>query len=427
MMLAGIEVKRLAQDVTIDVEGWHYNPRTPTGASEDLGGPVVDTTDGASGGWRNRNATVYPVPNRTFKKDTFVIYSAQRMNNLIPMYLEPDMPWNVGSVIFLTNMSAALGGPSNGWLSPLLNGKEMPAYRYLKEVNLPTYDVNHFHPFINRGAVARFYNYRTQDEVKQIAANCGKSDIKVYDYDIHVHTRTDALVNSRFDMLLPTSANNAGYLILRRDGTYEPLVPKSKMLGWDIATVVIANHGVNPFTVDIDTVTGRPKVSTTGESRTIPVALRDFDDLIGVRIIEVFKGNDILSLFKDGKLPPNAELTDNGIKYTNLFVHKGTILSDSMLDGWRIIGVTPQSGNGWKSNIVNGAVVITFTKDVFDDQTVSVKLQKIGSTETRDIGVTFAGERESIIDKIFDKAGCNAGTTLFTLLALFPLFMRRKE
>ena len=424
MMLAGIEVKRLAQDVTIDVEGWSYNARTPTGATGDLGGPVVDTTDQASGGWRNRHVTLLP-KTREFKKDTFVVYLAQRMCNLVPMYLEPDMPWNVGSVIFLTNMSAALGGPANGWLSPQLIGMEMPAYRYLKEVDLPTYDVDHFHPFINRGAVARFYNFRTKDEIDKIAQDSGQKNIKVFDYDIHVHTRTDALVGGKFDIALSTSENNNGYLILTKNGTYQKLEPHSKMFGWNIATIVIADHGVAPFTIDVDPVTGNPKVEE-GNVRALPRALPTTDDLIGVRIVEII-ASPILKLFKDGKLPPKAVETEKGIKYTDLFCEKGVLLSESMLDGWRIVSVTPQSGNGWKVNIVNGELVVTFTKDVFDDQTVTVTLQKIGTTETTELEITFAGEHTSvkdIIDWLKDE-GCNAGFTMLALLALFPLLRRK--
>ena len=425
MMLAGIEVKRLASDVTIDVEGWSYNARTPTTAAADQGGPVVDTTDSGAGGWRNRDVTIIPKTGRLFKKDTFVVYLAQRMNNLIPMYLEPDMPWNVGSVIFLTNMSAALGGPANGWLSPLLIGMEMPAYRYLKEVDLPTYDVDHFHPFINRGAVARFYSYHTQDDIAKVAADSGQKSIKVFDYDIHVHTRTDALVGGKFDMALQTSENNIGYLILGKNGAYQKLEPHSTMFGWNVATIVIAEHGLVPFTVDLDPTTGNPKVEE-GNVRALPRALPATDDLIGVRIVEII-GSPILKLFKDAKLPPNAEATDKGIQYTDLFAEKGVLLSDSMLDGWRIVGVTPQSGTGWKVNVVNGEVVVTFTKDVFDDQTVTVTLQKIGTSETTELEIIFAGEHKNIIEKILDEAGCNAGVTLLAFLVLCPLFIRRKN
>jgi hypothetical protein len=136
--------------------------------------------------------------------------------------------------------------------------------------------------------------------------------------------------------------------------------------------------------------------------------------------------NDVLMLFKDGKLPPNAIVTPKGIKYTDLFVEKGTLLSNAMLDGWIIAGVTPQSGVGWKVKFVNGAIVVTFTKDVYNDETVTVTLQKIGSSETREIDITFSGERETLLDMILDKAGCNTGVALLALLALCPLTRRRK-
>jgi Synergist-CTERM protein sorting domain-containing protein len=283
--------------------------------------------------------------------------------------------------------------------------------------------MNHFLPLVNRGAVARFFDYHTQEEIADIAKACGEQEIKVYDYDFQVHTRTDALIGGKFDITLPTSESTKSYHILKKDGTYQKLVPHSTMSGWNVATVTVADHGNVPFTVDLTSV-DRPVVGD-GSNRTIPRALPATDDLIGVRIVEVVM-NEILSLFKDEKLPPNAVVTEKGIKYTDLFVDRGTILSDSMLDGWRAINVTPSNGDGWRANIVNGAAVITFNKDVYDDQTVTVTLQKIGSLEMKDIEVIFAGERESIIDKIIDRAGCNAGIAMLALLVLYPLFIRRR-
>jgi len=98
-----------------------------------------------------------------------------------------------------------------------------------------------------------------------------------------------------------------------------------------------------------------------------------------------------------------------------------------MLDGWIIVSVTPQSGPGWRVNIVNGEVVVTFLRDVFDEETVTVTLQKIGSTETKDMEITFSGEYERLIDKLIDIiSGCNSGVLVLALFALIPLFVRRR-
>ncbi|MCL2146844.1 MAG: hypothetical protein FWH52_03455 [Synergistaceae bacterium] len=413
MMIAGINVKRLAQDTAIDVEGWKYNQP-----------PYVDLANSGTNGWLNRDITMYEIPGRQFKKDAYVVYLGQLASNLISMYFEPDLPWNVASCIFLPYMSVAAGGASTRDLSAALVGVEMPAYRYLKEVDLPTYDLDHFLPLVNRGAVARFFNYQTQESIAAVAAATGEEFIKVYEYDFQVHTRTNALVNGRFNITLPTSENTKGYLILKKDGTYEELKPlATKMAGWNIGTVVVADHGVVPFTVDLTSV-DMPVVGD-GSNRTVPRALPANDDLIGVRIVEIVT-NEFAEMFKDGKLPPNAVITPKGIKYTDLFTEKGTLLSNAMLDGWIIVGVTPQSGPGWKVNIVNGELVVTFTKEVYDEETVTVTLQKVGSTETKEMDITFSGEHESLIDKLIDLTGCNAGVYMLALLALFPLFIRRR-
>ena len=132
-----------------------------------------------------------------------------------------------------------------------------------------------------------------------------------------------------------------------------------------------------------------------------------------------------MDLFKDGKLPVGTELTDKGIKYTDIFDKKGTILSDSMLDGWTIIDVAPKSGKNWSASIVSGELVVKFTGDVYN-QVVTVTLQKNGSTETKTMEVEFSGEKDSLLDIIRDEVGCNAGFALLALLAFCPFILRRK-
>lgn len=286
MLLAGIDVKRLSEDVAIDVEGWHYNARKI--GSDGGVGPYIDLANSGSSGWLNRDVTIYPISGRLFKKDSYVVYLGQLMSNLIPMYMEPDLPWSVSSCIFLPYMSVALGGASSGALHPDLVGVEMPAYRYLKEVDLPTYDMNHFLPLVDRGAVARFFSYSTLEEVEKIAQDLGETPerIKVYNYDFQVHTRTDALVDGKFNITLPTSSANSTYMILNGEsGEYEKLDHNSKMFGWNVATIDVATHGNDPFTVDIRS-NGRPVVGD-GSERTLPNELPAHDDLIGVSIIEI--------------------------------------------------------------------------------------------------------------------------------------------
>ncbi|MCL1875351.1 MAG: hypothetical protein FWF87_03730 [Synergistaceae bacterium] len=410
MMLAGIKVKRLAEDVTIDVEGWHYN-RTP----------FVNLADGGSTGWLNRDVTVYGIKNREFKKDAFVVYLAQPLVHLIPIYMEPDISSNVASCIFLPYMSVAAGGASTGSLSPTLVGVEMPAYRYLKTVDLPTYDVNHFLPLVNRGAVVRFFSYHTQDDTAAVSAACGEKYIKVYDYDFQVHTRTDALVGGRFDIDLPTSNNTTGYLILSKSG-YQKLATHGTMSGWNIGTVVVADHGLAPFTIDLNSM-DQPIVGD-GSNRTLPKALPATDDLIGVRIVELLE-KPISSIFIGGVLPPDYIETEDGFEYTKLISDKGTLLSDSMLDGWKIVGVAPHSGSNWKAFFENGKLTIKFSGDAFD-QVVTVTLENIVTGELMDIDILFAGEKESIWDRILDKAGCNGGIVMLALFAVLPMIIRRK-
>ena len=274
MALNGIVIKRLSEDMDIAVEGWSYNQV-----------PYVDNAVSGGGGWRNRDVRFFSKTKNFKKDDTYVIYLGQIAINLIPMYMEPDAVYNAAACVMLPYMSLALGGAGVGSLHPDLKDMEMPMYRYLLEEDLPTYDMNVELPLVNRGAVPRFFNFPTQDEVKVVADKVKQSAIKVYNYDVQVHTRTDALVDGKIDITLPTNADTKSYMVMKKDGTYEALVPHSNMLGYNVATLVIAEHGVLPFTVDLDQ-DGRPVVGD-GADRTLPRGLPPQDDLIGVQIIEV--------------------------------------------------------------------------------------------------------------------------------------------
>ena len=274
MALAGIEIKRLSADTAVEVEAWHYNQQ-----------PYVDNSNSGSNGWRNRDGA-FTTKTKTFAKDdTFVIYSAQQLIHLIPLYMEPDLPWNAASCIYLPYMSLALGGSGTGYLSEELIGTEVPVYRYLKTDDLPTYEMTAVLPLVDKGAVARFFDFPTKDEVSAIAKTIKESSIRVHKYDFQVHTRTDSF-DGDFEITLPTFEDTKSYMILKKDGTYVPLTVKAnKMLGYNVATVVIADHGTDAYTVDLGP-NGRPLVDD-GANRTLAYDLPPRDDLVGIQIIEI--------------------------------------------------------------------------------------------------------------------------------------------
>ena len=275
MALNGIEVKRLAQDTEIEVQAHKYNQQV-----------YINNAASDSTGWRNRDVTLYTTK-KLFKKDeTYVVYLAQVRTHQITTYFEPDMPYAALPCMYLPYMSVALGGPGNGYLHENLTGKEMPSYRYLKTVDLPTYNMDMSLPLINRGAVARFFDFPTAETVKGIAAKVREKNIRVYNYDIQIHARTDSLVNGKFELTLPTNADTKGYMIRKKDGTYEKLSPTSTMLGMNVAPVVIANQTSAPFTVDMDR-DNRPLLG--GGPRMLVHALPPQDDLVGVQVIEIIK------------------------------------------------------------------------------------------------------------------------------------------
>jgi Synergist-CTERM protein sorting domain-containing protein len=407
MLIAGIDVKRISQPVSLDVEAWKY-----------MQPPYIDLANSGTSGWLNRHVEIYP-KTHAFSKDAFVVFIDQLASNLIPMYFEPDLPWNVASCIFLPYMSVALGGNSTQALSAQLVGVEMPAYRFGLRTNIaaakaqiPTYDVNHYLPLVDRGAVTRFFSYKTQDEINAIITVTGKKNIRVYEYDFQVHARTDALIGGAFNITLPTNADTAGYLILKKDGTYATLTPTAtKSFGQNVGTIVVAEHGNVPFTVNVDSA-GRPVVGD-GSNRTVAHALPVNDDLIGVRIVEI--SNWVENIFTSG-IPAGAVEIPTGIEWVNPFDGSGTILSEAMLDGWTIIAVTPASGTNWAAVMNNGQVIVAFTGDV-NDAIAKVTITKGGVTRTLD--VKFSGHKKG------SGGGCNAGFLALALLAV-PFILRKR-
>jgi hypothetical protein len=129
----------------------------------------------------------------------------------------------------------------------------------------------------------------------------------------------------------------------------------------------------------------------------------------------------ILGIFKDGVLPQNLIVTENGLEYKELIVDRATILSNSMLDGWHITGVTPRNGTNWRAEVVNGSAIVTVQFGELHNQSVNVTLTKDGTTETQDINIAFSVERSGVL------GGCNFGATIFALLAFCAFVIRRKR
>jgi hypothetical protein len=181
---------------------------------------------------------------------------------------------------------------------------------------------------------------------------------------------------------------------------------------------------------------GASQTSTNATENLIPtvggfVALRSSnpEDGTPVRlyeyVIEPYGDSGISGFFKDGKLPEGAVETEKGLKYTEMFENKAVILSDKMLDGWKIKEVTPVCDNDWKSELKDGELVIKFIHEAYD-QVVTVTLVNTISGEEREIEIDFSGEKESLFDRIWGKFGCNAGFALLFILAFCPLILRRK-
>jgi hypothetical protein len=87
-------------------------------------------------------------------------------------------------------------------------------------------------------------------------------------------------------MTLPTSDKTTGYYIHTKTG-YKKLVPHSEMLGWKVATVTVA-EATPPYTI---TMNGGQPIVGNGAGM-LPHPLPAWDDLVGVRIVQVLECDD---------------------------------------------------------------------------------------------------------------------------------------
>jgi len=141
----------------------------------------------------------------------------------------------------------------------------------------------------------------------------------------------------------------------------------------------------------------------------------------------------LFAMFKNGELPDTLNYVkfdfnnSNFLEYTGVITDQGTLLSNSMLDGWNITGVTLQDTTGCTVEVNGGSVVVTLKEDV-DDGTVLVKLTKGGVT--KEARITFSGTKTADDDDDDDSKGCNVAHGLlvlaFSMGAVPFIFSRRK-
>ena len=82
---------------------------------------------------------------------------------------------------------------------------------------------------------------------------------------------------------------------------------------------------------------------------------------------------------------------------------------------------SPKHGATSKAEAADGSVIIRFILGEASDKSVKVTLTKDGTSETKDIEITFSGEKSGIL------GGCNTGAVILVLLALCPFIIRRRS
>ena len=149
----------------------------------------------------------------------------------------------------------------------------------------------------------------------------------------------------------------------------------------------------------------------------------------------------LFNMFKDGNFPEELEFNNYEFEFDNScltyigdILDEATLLNNSMLNGWTIVGVSPQNSTNWNANVVGGAVVVTLKNDV-DEESVIVTLTNGGVN--KEVEITFSGEKSitpepepTPVKKSGGGSGCSA-INGYLMLAFFMgaapfIFSRRK-
>jgi Synergist-CTERM protein sorting domain-containing protein len=132
-----------------------------------------------------------------------------------------------------------------------------------------------------------------------------------------------------------------------------------------------------------------------------------------------------------GQPPAGAQIVNNKLVWTDLIIGKGTILSDSMLSGYKIAYVTPAAARqGYTLEIEGDKVVANFSSVSAVDGSAEVYLVKSSTDPNAGFDelllIEFRGRRARIGEDGWEP-GCNAVSSLLVLLAVIPFMVIRRR
>ena len=127
-----------------------------------------------------------------------------------------------------------------------------------------------------------------------------------------------------------------------------------------------------------------------------------------------------------GNIPKGTQIVNGALVWNTVFDGEGMILSNEILNGWRIVDIYgPASGVGWNAYFDGEEVVVFFTGDASGE--LHILLAKTGAVPEEGILIVkFTGKEES--DDCENKFnGCNVAYAAFAMFILVPFVIRKRR
>jgi hypothetical protein len=389
LFYSGVKLERLTSDQTFEVEAYTVlstgsNNLSPSGSTSQVSSAIRSVSKA--------------LVTKTFPKDSFVVRMNQLGASLAGLALEPMAIRNFGNMYLSRSPSAVIPTWYRDTFFPVSVDVEYPCYRYVNSVNnaITTYSANMNVPTMLT-MVEKVHAF-TQEEIKEIKDKLGLE----FDPDYVSKFELPVLSTDNYKNMANVLLDEAFVL---PNGEIVNILPKHILDGNIVK--IIAPKGLGGKTIFAEKDDG------------------SFEPIFQEELEPVKPENVLIG----GKAPNGAQIQANKLVWINPFKTKGVILSNSMLDGYKISGYRlpePNEGSlGYSLEIVGDELIAHFKKISMTHGQVEVFLVEEGSAGVDQILIVEFRGYYSLLDD--DNVGCNAVHPLLILFALFPLIVTRKK
>jgi hypothetical protein len=394
LFYAGVKLERLTSDQTVNVEAYTVtsagsNNLSPSGSTSQVSQAIRSVT--------RANKSI------TFPKDSFVVRMDQLGASLAGLAIEPMAIRNYGNMYLSRSPSTTVPTWYRDTFFPVSTDLEYPSYRYITSASNPitTYPANMNLPFMLT-MVEKVHAF-TQEEIAKIKTDLGltsdpkyvsKFQLPLLSSDVTYKNMANVVVNEAF--MLP-------------NGDIVKIDPQCVLDGRIVK--IIAPNGLDGNMIFAENNNG--SYTKIYQKVIDPVAPEDV--LVG------------------GKAPEGAQIVGKKLVWTEPFIKQGTILSNSMLSGYKIANVpidAPDVAGHYKVRVEGDEVIAYFDSIHIVNGSASVFLIKDTSVPSNMyydavLQIEFKGRNATPCDD--EWTGCNAAGSLLVLLTLIPFMVIRRK